>query len=69
MPDERGPIRLAPNEAEVCIMREKGDRKLFACPTATSDGAKKICRMPGLKRNAQLFVYVPPKDRRCRRKN
>ena len=50
-------IRLALNELDVCIMREKSGRTLFACPTAASDDAGKIYRLPGLKRAAQPFDY------------
>ena len=50
-------IRLALNEMEVCIMREKSGRTLFACPTAASDDAGKIYRLLGLKRVAPPFIY------------
>lgn len=50
-------IRLALDEMEVRIMREKSGRTLFACPAAASDDARKICRLLGLKRGVQPFVY------------
>ena len=62
-------IRLALNEMEICIMREKSGGKLFAYPTTASDDAKKIYSLLGLKWIAQPFIYVPQKDRRRRRKN
>ena len=54
-------IRLALNEMEICIMREKSGGKLFACPTAASDDAKKIYGLPGLNWIAQPFIA------RCRK--
>ena len=41
---------------EICIMREKSGGKLFACPTAASDDAKKIYGLPGLNWIAQPFI-------------
>ena len=61
-------IRLALNEMEICIMREKSGGKLFAYPTAASDDAKKIYSLLGLNWIAQPFIYVTPKDRRRKRK-
>ena len=54
-------IRLALNEMEICIMREKNGRKLFAYPTSASDDAKKIYSLLGLNWIAQPFIA-------CRRK-
>ena len=49
-------IRLALNEMEICIMREKSGGKLFAYPTAASDDAKKIYSLLGLNWIAQPFI-------------